>query len=284
MNDEKTKLNYDNFDQGMSTVSTLKTSMDENITTINGYKESLVSDDVFMGPIANSCGETFDTLVKAINVGKENYDTIESYLKNCKENYLNADDNAKTLFLAIKNGKVVETDSPGLLMSRKKAFTETIPDSLRQRGYTVTCYGKEGWWFSGTNLKGIARGSRQESVHNVWKKDGARYKNGIAVMNVDGQDCYLVATAASLGKVGDVINVTLKNGQQVPCVIADAKSSSDWNYTKYGHSGAGGVNVLEFEVDRHKYLKSGNPTTKSWGLDWDSSSGVKKVDNYGSII
>ena len=104
-------------------------------------------------------------------------------------------------------------------------------------------------------------------------------------MNVNGQDCYLVATASSLGKVGDAINVTLKNGQQVPCVIADAKSSNDWNYTKYGHSdGKGSVNILEFEVDRHKYLKSGNPTTSSWGLEWDSSSGVKKVDNYGSTL
>ena len=110
-------------------------------------------------------------------------------------------------------------------------------------------------------------------------------KNGIAVMNVNGQDCYLVATASAVGKVGDAINVTFKNGQSIPCIVADAKSSHDRNYSQYGHTQKNGsVNVLEFEVDRHVYRAKGNPTTNSWGLEWDSSSGVKTVNNYGTVV
>lgn len=287
MNNEEIKTgDYKNFDTGISTVKGFNGSLEDTAEKINSYKESLCNDSVFQGPISDSCEEAFLVIANKLALEKENYSTISSYLEKSKANYESADASSKALFLDIKDGKIVETTSSNLLtIGGNIAFTETIPDNLSQRGYTVTCYGKEGWWFSGTNLVGIASGSRQESVHNAWKKDGARYKDGIAVMNVNGQDCYLVATASSLGKVGDVINVTLKNNQKVPCVIADAKSSSDWNYTKYGHSdGKGSVNILEFEVDRHKYLEKGNPTTSSWGLEWDSSSGVKKVDNYGTIL
>ena len=61
--------------------------------------------------------------------------------------------------------------------------------------------------------------------------------------------------------------------------------NGDSNYTKYGHAKAGGsINILEFEVDTNKYNSSGNPTTDKWNLEWDSSSGVNKIDNYGTII
>ena len=103
-------------------------------------------------------------------------------------------------------------------------------------------------------------------------------------MNVNGQDHYLVATAPTLGTVGDSVNVNLENGQTIPCVIADAKSTGDSNYTTYGHGTGGGVNILEFEVDRNVYNANGNPQTSTWGLEWDSSSDVTSVDNYGTII
>lgn len=103
-------------------------------------------------------------------------------------------------------------------------------------------------------------------------------------MNVDGEDHYLVATTTTFGSVGDNVTVNLDDGGSIPCVIADSKSSGDSNYTSYGHAVGSQVNVLEFEVDRNKYNSSGNPSTSTWGLDWNSDSNVSSIDNYGSVI
>ena len=161
--------------------------------------------------------------------------------------------------------------------------TLDIPESVRQTSYyTVTGYdywcdtGDEMIWNAGTN---------QRAVSDIWKAQGSRFRNGIAVINVDGVDRYLIATASSLGTVGDMIDLTLEDGTVVHCIIADEKSSGDSNYTQYGHAQEDGtVNVIEMEVQRSAYLQNGNVTTSSYGLDWDSSSPVRHVDNYGTIV
>lgn len=158
-----------------------------------------------------------------------------------------------------------------------------IPDSVKQSDYyTVTGY--DFWCQSGDEMVWSA-GTNQRAVSDLWKAQGSRFKHGIAVINVDGVDRYLVATASTLGEVGDMINCTLADGTVVPCIVADQKSSGDSNYTKYGHAQSNGtVNVLEMEVQRSAYLENGNVTTKSYGLEWDSSSPVAHVDNYGSVL
>ena len=45
----------------------------------------------------------------------------------------------------------------------------------------------------------------------------------------------------------------------------------------------GQTNILEFEVDRNKFNKSGNPTTATWDLEWNSDSNVSSIENYGRI-
>ncbi len=161
-------------------------------------------------------------------------------------------------------------------------FTVSVPDDLKQSGYTVTGYD---YWINSGSPMSWAQGTNQRKVAEIWKQQGSRFKNGIAVINVNGVDHYLIATAKVFGQVGDSVSVHLKNGQTVPCIIADAKSTHDSNYTRYGHATSGGaINVLEFEVERAKYKQSGNPKTSSWGLEWDSSSGVRTVDNHGSIV
>ena len=191
------------------------------------------------------------------------------------------------------NGKKIYDKSKVVIKSNNTTANPTtlkclstvdIPSNIKQTGYTVTCYGKEGWWLSGKNLAKIASGTLQESVHNLWVQNGARYKKGIAVMNVNGEERYLIATTSTLGKVGDILDVKLRDGSTLKCVVADQKSSNDSNYTKYGHASGSGINVLEFEVDKDKYLSSGGPTTATWGLDWDSSSPVTTVQNFGSLV
>ena len=155
-----------------------------------------------------------------------------------------------------------------------------IPSSVKQGGYTVTGYdywiksGKEMTWAEGTN---------QRKVSEIWKEQGSVFKNGIAVINVDGVDRYLVAVTTKFGQAGDCIDVTLEDGTVIPCIIGDSKGSdagSEWGHVLDG----GSINVLEFEVQRAKYLQSGNPTTAKWDLPWDSSKAVSKIKNTGSII
>jgi len=155
-----------------------------------------------------------------------------------------------------------------------------IPSSVKQGYYTVTGYdywidsGKEMTWADGTN---------QRTVSEIWKQQGSVFKNGIAVINVDGVDRYLIAVTTKFGMPGDCIDVVLEDGTVIPCIIGDSKGSdagSEWGHVLPD----GSINVLEFEVKREKLLQSGNPTTEKWDLPWDSNCPVKSMKNLGSII
>ena len=174
------------------------------------------------------------------------------------------------------------SDVAHVTSDKNAKYSVDVPANVRQSGYTVTGYDR--WIKSGQTMV-WAKGTNQRQVSEVWKSQGSKFKSGIATVNVNGEDRYLIATSSTFGKVGDSVTVRLSNGQSIPCVIADQKSSNDKNYTRYGHSqGNGSVNILEFEVERSKYQSSGNPTTSKWNLEWDSSSSVVTIDNYGSIL
>ncbi|MBR2712833.1 MAG: hypothetical protein IKE73_03900 [Bacilli bacterium] len=165
-------------------------------------------------------------------------------------------------------------------------FSIDIPGDLGQY-YTVTGYGKDGIWYPDGSTSFWASGTNQRQVFDIWKDAGGTYKNGIAVLNINGEDNYLVAVTETFGKAGDQITVSLDNGQKINCIIADIKSSSDSTWSQYGHLSEDGsyLNVLEFEVNMDKYLElNSNPSTDSWGLEWDSNSPVVNIVNNGSII
>ena len=279
--------NYGVFTDGINLTNNKNKEINAQNEAIKNIRAILQSDGVFMGPIRDSSVKALASAEKKLSIIEENLATVSMYLAKTSESYQNADSKAcEVIMLNTQTGKMEIAKSSAIYANTTSNFSVKVPDDISQSGYTVTCYGKGGWHLGASaEATRIARGTRQESVHEKWVQNGARYKNGIAVMNVNGVDHYLIATASTFGKVGDSVNVTFKNGQSIPCVIADAKSSNDSNYTKYGHAKSGGsINVLEFEVDRKKYLSSGNPTTSKWNLEWDSSSGVSRVDNHGTII
>ena len=160
-------------------------------------------------------------------------------------------------------------------------YSVNIPSNMAQSGYTVTGYDQ--WIGSGKTMV-WAKGTNQRALSEIWKNQGCRFKNGIAVVNVNGQDRYLIATTSKYGKVGDSVTVHFQDGTSIPCIIADQKSSHDSNYNEYGHMYGNQVNILEFEVQRSKYLTSGNPNTNGWGLEWNSRSPVVSIDNNGSVL
>ena len=179
-----------------------------------------------------------------------------------------------------------------------------IPDNIvnyNQMNYSVTCYNDYGWVLSCKNPTRISSSSLQNRVHKLWVADGARYKNGIAVLNVNGVDRYLVATTQKFGASGELINATLQNGETIPMVIADTKSYSHTGVINdkqcniplindpgcYGHfnSSTNTLSVLEFEVDPNEY--NNNPNGKSpgaWGQEWDTTQKVESITRYGSLL
>ena len=180
-------------------------------------------------------------------------------------------------------GAVSSAVTSGLLFSKSPITPGTeikVPSTIKQGPYTVTGYdywiksGKEMVWAAGTN---------QRSVSDIWKLQGSKFKNGIAVIKVDGKERYLVAVTPKFGIPGDKIDVKLKDGTILPCIIADSKgqdAGSEW-----GHElGNDQINILEWEVERQCYLDNGNPKTKTWDLEWDSSSPVDSITNIGTIL
>ena len=112
MKDETIKTGeYSQFDSGASTVNTLNSKIEDEEKNINNNRTKLLSDDVFLGPIADACAAEFDKLNVNITSIKENFSTIASYLTQSKSNYQTSDDTAKGLFLSIKeDGKVAITE------------------------------------------------------------------------------------------------------------------------------------------------------------------------------
>ncbi len=277
---------YGDFETGLASIKNLNDNLDTSKNNIADLKAKLNSDTIFMGPICENCLEIFTNVDKRIDLLTDNFSKLGNYLIDTATAYKDGDEKAKNMIVSLDSNGKINITQKGLANSGTPISSVEIPNNINQSGYTVTCYGEDGWHLGGSS-KGtpIADGTGQKAVHEKWVADGARYKNGIAVLNVDGVDHYLIAVAPTYGKNGDNLTVHLKNGEEIPCIIADTKSTRDSNYTKYGHAKSGGtINVLEFEVDTNKYNSSGNPTTKKWNLEWDSSSGVAKIDNYGTII
>jgi len=285
-------VDYKGFDNAISTVKTTQNDLELVKSDYDAAKKILSNDSYFMGDIADSLKiDVYPSFEKSFEAITKNLTTVSEYMGKVRDAYRLADKDSEDIMTSV--GKISLINEDGLPISslfggRDLGYSTSIPAEIWQSGYVVTCYEEDGWHIGASyDPTAITPGSSQEAVHDAWVKGGAKYKDGIAVLNVDGTDCYLVATSSTFGDVGDVVNVNLDNGDTIPCVIADQKNSQDSNYTEYGHlTDNGTTNVLEFEVDTDTYRSNGytNPTTSGWGLEWNSSSAVSSIDNYGSVI
>ena len=113
---------------------------------------------------------------------------------------------------------------------------------------------------------------------NVNCAAGRQYdSNGIAIY----QGNYLVAVSSTFGSVGDRIQINLRNGTILNCIIADIKSSGDANYTQYGHAYGNKIYVVEPEIKRGQAGASGGTVT-NWIPQWNSPP--TKIINKGSVL
>ncbi len=203
-----------------------------------------------------------------------------------------------------------------------------IPQAFQQTTFhTVTCFGDKrkdvdvGFYKSCSydNPRNWGTGEGQKMIYELWVKQGKQYKNGIAVINVDGTDRYLVAVTRVLGTVGTVINATFGGDNEtvtVPMLVMDEKDQDDCNVWKdsegkgWGHATCNKgtldvsnkkcnqsdkgelvcdpakdpINVIEAEVDIETYKKYSNVKTSKWGVEWDTSKPLISVKKFGRIL
>ncbi len=169
--------------------------------------------------------------------------------------------------------------------------------SMKQVNYTVTFYNENGFITNNCSKGCVGKGTNQEKVHNLWLKDGKRFKNSIAVINVNGTDRYLTAVTEKFGEPGDLLYAKLENGDTIPLIMADQKSYKDTGVKNeelcksdlatdpgcWGHID-GGLSVIEFEFDYSEYRKSGIQNPTRFGLEWDKSQKVVSISNCGSVF
>lgn len=150
-------------------------------------------------------------------------------------------------------------------LSDNTTINEIVPDEIETEGLPaivdypeVKVTADNRVYFTGVRQTGISRnytnytyfydrwtnGTNQRAVADIWNAYGRTGDRGIATIN--GR--YLVAVSTTFGGVGDYIDIALTNGEVIPCIIADAKSADDRNYTPYGHRlGGGCIDGVEWE-------------------------------------
>ena len=92
-------------------------------------------------------------------------------------------------------------------------------------------------------------GSNQATIATLWANQGKNYDHGVAyITDEKGVKRYLISASQAYGKVGDAIDIALKDGTVLPCLISDAVYSDS---------------LLQYQVE------SGSTT-----VPWDIESGV----------
>ena len=91
-------------------------------------------------------------------------------------------------------------------------------------------------------------------------------------------DKYLIACTETFGTVGDWVTFYFENGEAVECIIADAKSPGDANWTPWGHIHGMQIDVIEAETNLT--INPGTPgCMESWG-----GRRVVSATNHGAFI
>jgi len=99
--------NYNLFDTGKSTANTLKSDIITATDTLTGEKTKISDENIFMGPICDSCKQGFDVVDLKLKTNQENIDTIMNHLQTASDLYKSGDTQAAGLF----TGSKIDTSS-----------------------------------------------------------------------------------------------------------------------------------------------------------------------------
>lgn len=134
------------------------------------------------------------------------------------------------------------------------SFTDTItPGTAVKVPEAIPQYSAQVESYVDGNSPGNKPGTAQYDVRKLlWEKQNKPVAdNNIAYVEVAGQKRYLVALPTTFGWSGDYVDIVLKDGEIIPCLIGDAKSDSTddpyfYEGVFYGHTYNGKCDVAEF--------------------------------------
>ena len=114
----------------------------------------------------------------------------------------------------------------------------------------------------------------QGRVHAAWIQAGSVYSENVAMID----DKYLIACTETFGRVGDWVTFYFEDGEAIECIIADAKSEGDPNWTPWGHIHGNQIDVIEAETNLT--INPGTPgCMESWG-----GRRVVSATNHGAFV
>ena len=101
---------------------------------------------------------------------------------------------------------------------------------------------------------------------------------------MNGEVRYLVSVSPKFGKIGDSIDLTLKDGTTVKAIIFETKKI-DSTKSIYGDiTKDGKTSIVNYEVSNEKYKELGELSKEKWEIEWDPTSPVTKIKNNGNIM
>ena len=121
--------------------------------------------------------------------------------------------------------------------------------------------------------------SRSSAQYRLRLSYGEDYdENGFAKIQADTSR-YVIACTSYFGKVGDLIDFTLSNGEVIHTIVGDIKNQNDEGCTILGHQY--GQSIVEFVVNT-AYWYGTDRTVTGFHPEWAGCS-VTTVTNYGNI-
>ena len=121
--------------------------------------------------------------------------------------------------------------------------------------------------------------NRSSAQYSLRASYGEEYDaDGFAKIQAD-TDRYVIACTTYFGKVGDLIDFTLSNGEVIHTIVGDIKNQKDEGCTILGHQY--GQSIVEFVVNTSLWYGT-SQTVAGFHPEWAGCS-VSKVTNYGNI-
>ena len=179
------------------------------------------------------------------------------------------------------NNGITSAVSDGItdISSLKEGEELEIPDTINQENQSIVGFDSD--------LKtGEARTYTEEEkkLIDLWISQGSKYTNGIATIELNGEVRYLVSVSPKFGKIGDSIDLTLKDGTTVKAIIFETKKI-DSTKSIYGDiTKDGKTSIVNYEVSNEKYKELGELSKEKWEIEWDPTSPVTKIKNNGNIM
>lgn len=165
-------------------------------------------------------------------------------------------------------------------------FTIDIPADVEQTGIILEWLSYS-QYYDGPPPNTWGAGTPERELADNWAYQGFPYDRSIALVG----GYYCVAVKPRFGAVGDVIVVTLENGESFAAIIADHKgddATSEW-----GHMHGSGVSIIEWcaIVTYDGKVQTGSEGAGSVYIDLDADDlgswygqDVTSITNYGSYL